>query len=145
MSNESTADKLRTLLRSRRKLMSEKEAVTSLLDDTNREILGILASVDAIPDHLKEEGVSGSATINTPAGKFVVERSKTVSWDSDALSQVAAGMSADDVRAIFKMKLSLDEATFNDLAELEHPLIDNIRLARTVKVGELKLKDAKEA
>jgi hypothetical protein len=68
--------------------------------------------------------------------------SKTVKWDSDALRKVAAKMPQEDAIAFFDVKISMPEKQFAMLEEMEHPLLDEIILARSVKVGVLTVKVA---
>lgn len=90
----------------------------------------------------------GSLTTELHGAKFVVEASKTVSWDSDKLQNVAAKLSWNVVKAIFKIKFEVAEAKFKDLAVnaqagmFDQETFNAIRDARTVKIGEPKIKSA---
>lgn len=65
---------------------------------------------------------------------------KTISWNSDALKQVAATLDPEDSNAIFDVKVSISEKNYTMLLECNHPALGNIMLAREVKLSPFSIK-----
>ena len=80
---------------------------------------------------------SGTMTIHRGNRKYKAEIRKTVSWDSDKLQAVAAGMPWNAVERLFDIKFSVAEGKFNAISDDE--LLAKIMEARTTKLSELKV------
>jgi hypothetical protein len=66
-------------------------------------------------------------------------RSKTTSYDSDALMKVASTMAWDRAQAIFTIRFGVSETIYKGLKAADPDLASRVEAARTVKTGDLKL------
>lgn len=79
----------------------------------------------------------GDATFEIEGVKIKYSVTKTVSWDSDKLSEIASSL-PDEVRErIFKVKVSIPEKVWS--VEAETSIGRNLAIARSVKYGEPKI------
>jgi len=90
----------------------------------------------------------GSKTVEMHGAKFSIEAEKKVSWDSAQLQAVAATLPWKVVAAIFKIKFEISEAKYKSLVEnadagmFDPEVLEKIKAARTVEIGEAKIKTA---
>jgi hypothetical protein len=86
---------------------------------------------------LKDRGQEyGDCTMERDGVKLTLKIAKTVTWDSDKLSAVAA-QTPPELRHIYKAKISVSEKDWNAVKEL--PIGQSLLEARIVKYGEPKV------
>lgn len=90
----------------------------------------------------------GSTTVEMNGGKFNIAADKTVKWNSDILRVVASKMPWNIVSTLFKITFEMSETKYKSLKEsaavgmIDADLLKHIDEARTVSVGEPKIKSA---
>lgn len=110
-----------------------------------------LAEVVKPEGHLKAAGkleTGGSTTVEDSGGKFTFEAAKSVKWDSDKLQNIAAGLKWNMVISLFKIKFEMTETQYKNLVSnvqagvIDQSILDAVNDARTVNIGEAKIKSA---
>jgi len=90
----------------------------------------------------------GATTTEMHGGKFTVEAEKKVSWDSKKLQDIAATLPWKQVLAIFKIKFEISETVYKSLVTnaeagiFDIKILEKIKEARTVEIGQPKIKSA---
>ena len=79
---------------------------------------------------------SGEATLEVDGEKYKVEISKSVSWNNDALQQVASTLDWATTQKLFKIDLSVSETIFKAAESTNPELFAQLQAARTVKYGD---------
>lgn len=110
-----------------------------------------LAEIIKPEEYLEQAGkmaTGGSTTVIKDGAKFSLEASKEIKWDSKKLQSLAANMPWNVVSTLFKITFSVPEALYKQLPAMVHAgsfpeeLLKEIDVARTVSIGEAKIKTA---
>gem|GEM_PF-3357988 len=143
---------LRELIDRRRELDEEIETSKAARELVDQQITKIATSTGQVFDRLNPDaGMAGEQTVEFrpheggPGIRLKGEVKKTVKWTTDALLGVAAGMSWDQAREIFKIDFSVPEATWKAIAEGAYVTEEQrraIAAARTVKYAPLAVRPA---
>lgn len=128
--------KLSELLETRARLEADQTALKSALQLTNNEIAALCRPM--IDLALKREGKThGTVDFAIDNRIYKAVSSKTVTWDQDALREMAHGMSWEDAEDFFKITYSMAEADYK--AILAPTTKAKLTVARVVKYGEPKI------
>jgi hypothetical protein len=124
-----------------------RDAATSLretMDDLASEIKGIEAELltrfgQEGSKNIKARGQEhGETTFEVEDGiKVKYAITKTVSWDSDKLSEMASSIPDEIRERLFKVKITIPEKAWS--IECESPIGRNLSIARSVKYSEPKI------
>lgn len=88
---------------------------------------------------------SGTMTLQVQGGVVAkVDISKTVKWDSAKLLEVSKSMDWNRVQSLFKIDFSVPENTYKAIKDVDPELAAKLDEARTVKLGDPKIKLIKE-
>lgn len=79
----------------------------------------------------------GTLTFEQEGAKLKFELKQAVTWDGDALREIARSMDMSQIDHLFDIKFSVPEAKFNAL--MPGNLRDRIARARTTKPGDAKI------
>ena len=110
-------------------LESQKAWIATIQDEIDVRLAPSVAA--AIREAGKQHG-----TINLPIQGGLIakgEISKKVEWDSAKLIEIAQTMPWERVSAVFNIKFSVSEKTWDGIVAVGGPLADKIKAARTVK------------
>ena len=110
-------------------LESQKAWIATIQDEIDVRLAPSVAA--AIREAGKQHG-----TINLPIQGGLIakgEISKSVVWDSAKLIEIAQTMPWERVSAVFNIKFSVSEKTWDGIVAVGGPLADKIKAARTVK------------
>jgi hypothetical protein len=80
----------------------------------------------------------GEATFEVEDVKLKLGISKTVSWDSDKLKEIAADLDPELQATLFNVKITIPERKWDEVSTT--PVGKTLATARTVKYGEPKVK-----
>lgn len=130
---------LNALREQRRQVVAEIErnkAILQQIDDHFAEVLGA-----GMREMMSTSGKqSGEITWTLEDGsRYKGSVSKTVKYDSDKLQRIASSMPWDKAQNVFKIELSVPEATYQDIRKLDPALAREIEEARTVRYGDIKV------
>ena len=91
----------------------------------------------------------GSKSIKQAGSKIEVEAKKEVKWDNTQLQNIASAMPWQSVVQLFKIDFEMKESVYKGIqdsvkAGLQDPdFLNKLNVARTVKIGEPKIKSIK--
>ena len=138
---------VRNLIAERQQATANSKAWKEVADAKTGALAEIIGPEQILTDAGKMQD-GGSTTIELHGGKFNVEAEKKVKWDSAKLQAVASKMPWPMVEAIFKIKFEISETKYKDLVAnakagmFDPKILEAINGARTVEIGEAKIKSA---
>lgn len=145
MSNAQTA--VQQLVTKRNEALMHAKAWKEEADRMTSQLAEIIGPEELLSNAGKLKD-GGSTTVELHGAKFNVEAEKKVKWDSGKLQTIASKMAWPVVSAIFKIKFEIAETKYKDLVTnagagmFDPAILSAINDARTVEVGEAKIKSA---
>lgn len=117
-------------------LIEQQKAILQQIDDRFAEVLGA-----GMREMMSTSGKqSGEITWTLEDGsKYKCSVSKTVKYDSEKLQRIASAMPWEKAQKVFRIELSVPEATYQNIVKLDPALANEIEDARTVRYGDIRV------